>query len=434
MQQAKQKILIVGGGAGGAELATRLGNSLGKKGLAQITLIDANRTHIWKPRLHEVAAGLLDARSNELSYAAHAHQHHFNFVLGAMRGVDRDKKQLLISPLLEKGEEVLPARAIHYDTLVIAVGSKTNDFNTKGAKQHCIYLDKREAAEAFHQSFLNIYLKASQASSSCNDIFNIAIVGAGATGVELAAELDHSAHQLVNYGFDGIRPENVNITIVEAGPRVMPALPEKTSLAISRQLERLNIRVLTEQMVTEVTAEGLHTKDGQFIPARLKVWSAGVKSWDFLSQIQGLESNRVHQLIVKPSLQCSNDENIFAMGDCSSCTLEGKDRPLPPRAQTANQQATFLAKQIRAQITGKPLKSFVYKDKGSLISLSKAGSVGSIMGNLSKDFTFEGRMARMFYISLYRLHQATLHGWLHTALLILRDRINKSTGPKMKLH
>jgi NADH dehydrogenase len=187
-------------------------------------------------------------------------------------------------------------------------------------------------------------------------------------------------------------------------------------------------------MVTEVTEEGLHTQDGQFIPARLKVWSAGVKSWDFLSRIEGLESNRVHQLIVKPSLQCSNDDNIFAMGDCSSCTLVGDERPLPPRAQTANQQATFLAKQIRAQITGKPLKSFVYKDKGSLISLSKAGSVGSIMGNLSKDFTFEGRMARMFYISLYRLHQATLHGWLHTALLILRDRINKSTGPKMKLH
>ena len=251
---------------------------------------------------------------------------------------------------------------------------------------------------------------------------------------ELAAELDHTADQLMHYGFDGIKPENVKITIVEAGPRVMPALSEKTSMAIRRQLESLDIDILTGQMVTEVTADGLHTKDGQFIPARLKVWSAGIKSWDFLSEIEGLETNRIHQLIVKPSLQCSNDDNIFAMGDCSSCILAGEERPLPPRAQTANQQATFLAKQITALIQGKPLKSFVYKDKGSLISLSKAGSVGSIMGNLSKDFTFEGRMARFFYISLYRLHQATLHGWFNTLLLILRDRINKRTGPKMKLH
>ncbi|NRB42827.1 MAG: NAD(P)/FAD-dependent oxidoreductase [Pseudomonadales bacterium] len=434
MNNLTKRIVIVGGGAGGAELATRLGNTLGKKKLAQITLIDANRTHIWKPRLHEVAAGMLDAGSNELSYVAHAHQHNFRFILGKMCGVNRDEKHLLLSSLEEDNEEILPARTIDYDILIIAVGSQTNDFGTKGAKEHCIYLDKREAAEAFHHSFLNVYLKASQAGSNSDEVFNIAIVGAGATGVELAAELDHTAHQLVHYGFDGIKPENVKITIVEAGPKVMPALSDKTSVAIRRQLESLDIQILTGQMVTEVTAEGLHTKDGKFIPARLKVWSAGVKSWDFLAEIEGLESNHIHQLIVKPTLQTSNDETIFAMGDCCSCTLQGSEKPLPPRAQTANQQATFLAKQIAAFINHQPLNDFVYKDKGSLISLSKAGSVGSIMGNLSKDFTFEGRMARLFYISLYRLHQATLHGWFNTALLILRDRINKRTGPKMKLH
>jgi len=434
MTQSKKRIVIVGGGAGGAELATRLGDTLGKKSLAEITLIDANRTHIWKPRLHEVAAGMLDARANELSYVAHAHQHYFSFILGAMCGIDRDAKRLLLSPLMEGDVEVLPARGIEYDILVVAVGSQTNDFNTQGAKEHCIYLDKRESAEAFHQSFLNVYLKASQADNSSNEPFNIAIVGAGATGVELAAELDHTAHQLVNYGFDGIKPENVKITIIEAGPRVMPALSEKTSAAIKRQLRSLGIEILTGKMVTEVTAEGLHTKDGGFIPARLKVWSAGVKSFDFLSTIDGLETNRINQLVVKPTLQCSHDDSIFAMGDCSSCILDGEEKPLPPRAQTASQQASFLAKQITALIKYQPLNQFVYKDKGSLVSLSKAGSVGSVMGNLSKDFTFEGRMARIFYITLYRMHQSTLHGWFNTFLLILRDRINKRTGPTLKLH
>ncbi|MBA55307.1 MAG: FAD-dependent oxidoreductase [Pseudomonadales bacterium] len=428
------RIVIVGGGAGGLELATLLGNKAGKKGQAEITLVDANMTHLWKPRLHEVAAGVLNADVDELNYVAHAQRHHFKFIMGRMCNLDRGKKQLILEPHIEGNEEILPQRTIHYDTLVISIGSNTNDFGTKGASEHCIFLDKRAAAEAFHRKFLNEYLKASQDPSDESKHCNIAIVGAGATGVELAAELNHSAHELVDYGFDQIKPENLTITIIEAADRVLPVLSEKASAAILRQLKELNIQVLTNEMVTEITADGLHTKSGKFVPAFLKVWSAGIKAPEFLNGIAGLESNRINQLVVTNTLQTTRDENIFSFGDCAQCPRQDTDTPVPPRAASAHQQAKLLAKSLHRRLEGKDPLPFVYQDKGSLISLSKKGSVGNIMGNLSKDFTFEGKVARFMYITLYRMHQFTLHGVFRTLLLILRDRINRRASPTLKLH
>lgn len=429
-----KKIVIVGGGAGGAELATLLGNRLGKKQKAEIVLVDANRTHFWKPRLHEVAAGVMDAEASELDYVFHSKKHHFTFKLGKMSALDRESKKIKLAPFISENQELLPEREIDYDYLVLSVGSQTNDFNTEGAKDNCIFLDKREAAESFHQQFLNVYIKASQSEHKSSEAFNIAIVGAGATGVELAAELNHAAHQLLYYGFDGIQPENVTITVIEAADRVMPALSETASSAIHRQLNKLKIKVLLNERVTQVTENDLVMASGKVVPATLKVWSAGVKGPDWFKQLAPLELTRSNQLVVLPSLQTTEDESIFAFGDCSSCILPGEARPLPPRAQVASQQAAFLAKQFSLLIADKPLMGFIYKDKGSLVSLSTSGTVGNLMGNLSKDFTFEGKIARFLYISLYRLHQKTLHGLPTTLLLMLKDLITKKTGAKIKVH
>ena len=428
------RIVIVGGGAGGLELATLLGNKAGKRGQAEITLVDANMTHLWKPRLHEVAAGVLNADVDELNYVAHAQRHRFKFIMGRMNGLDRQGKEVILEAHVVEGEQILPERRLGYDTLVIAIGSNPNDFGSQGAAEHCIFLDKRSAAETFHRKFLNKYLKANQDPSADPKHCSIAIVGAGATGVELAAELNHSAHELVEYGFDQIKPENLTITIIEAADRVLPVLSEKASAAILRQLNELNINVLTGEMVTEITADGLHTKSGKFVPAFLKVWSAGIKAPDFLHGIAGLESNRINQLVVKATLQTTRDDDVFAFGDCAQCPRHDADTPVPPRAQSAHQQAKLLAKSLQRRLAGKPLLTFEYQDKGSLISLSKNGSVGNIMGNLSKDFTFEGKLARFMYITLYRMHQFTLHGVFRTLLLILRDRINRRASPTLKLH
>jgi len=428
------RIVIVGGGAGGLELATRLGKTLAKRGTASVTLVDANLTHIWKPLLHEVAAGSLNSSEDELNYVAQAKWNHFEFQLGRMSGLDRAAKQIQLAATLdENGLELVPARTLGYDTLVISVGSTTNDFGTLGAAQNCLFLDTRKQAERFHQQLLNHYLRA-HAKDDLDSQISVAIVGAGATGVELAAELHHAAHELAAYGLDKIKPQNMRITLIEAGPRVLPALPERIGGPVHKTLEKLGVTVLTGASVSEVGPDSLMTADGKVIPASLKVWAAGIRAPAFLKDIDGLETNRINQLQVLPTLQTTRDENIFAFGDCAACPQKGTDRNVPPRAQAAHQQASLLAKSLKLRIEGKDLPEYTYQDYGSLISLSKFSAVGNLMGNLTGSVMLEGWLARMFYVSLYRMHQMALYGVFKTMMLMLGSRIGRGTEPRLKLH
>ncbi|WP_405119006.1 NAD(P)/FAD-dependent oxidoreductase [Pseudomonas leptonychotis] len=429
-------IIIVGGGAGGLELATRLGRTLGKRGQAKITLVDANLTHIWKPLLHEVAAGSLNSSGDELNYVAQAKWNHFEFQLGRMCGLNRAEKCISLGATVDDdGQLLMPARTLSYDSLVIAVGSTTNDFGTAGAAEHCLFLDTREQAERFHRQLLSHYLRAHASQSETTELIDVAIVGAGATGVELAAELHHAAHELAAYGLNRIRPENMRITLIEAGPRVLPALPERISQPVHKTLEKLGVTVLTGAAVSQVTREALHTAQGQIIPATLKVWAAGIRAPDFLKELDGLESNRINQLQVRLTLQTTRDDNIFAFGDCAACPQPGSEgRNVPPRAQAAHQQASLLAKSLKQRIDGKPLAEYRYRDYGSLISLSSFSAVGNLMGNLTGSVMLEGWLARLFYVSLYRMHQVALYGMTRTLLMMLGDRIGRSTEPRLKLH
>jgi NADH dehydrogenase len=293
-----QRIVIVGGGAGGLELATSLGHKLGRKGKAYIELIDANRTHLWKPLLHEVATGALDYGIDGLDYLAHARNHGFRFHLGRMVGIDRTLKEVILAAIKDdKGEIIVPERRIHYNILIIAVGSITNDFGTPGAKEHCFFLDNSDQAKHFHHSLLNEFLRANTSLGSGPRTLNIGIVGAGATGVELSAELYYTAEVLVGYGMKKLIPADMHVHILEAGERLLPALPERIAQAALRELETLGVSVHTGTMVTEVTAEGFVTKAGGFIPAKIKVWAAGVRAPHFVATL-GLDTNRTGQLIV----------------------------------------------------------------------------------------------------------------------------------------
>lgn len=433
--ESPPRILVVGGGAGGLELATRLGRSLGKRRKALITLVDTNMTHIWKPLLHEVAAGSLNSTGDELNYVAQAKWNHFHFQLGAMNGIDRERRVIFLRAIQDdNGDELIPAREIAYDYLVIAVGSNTNDFNTSGAAEHCLFLDTRKQAERFHRLLLNQYMKA-QASSEgqISEKINVAIIGAGATGVELAAELHHAARLLQAYGLDRLRPEDLHINLVEASARVLPALPERISEPVTETLKSLGVHLHTGSPVKAVTADGLLLANGEQIAASLKVWAAGIRAPAFLGTL-GLETNRINQLAVYTTLQTTLDSRIFAFGDCAACPTGEEGRFVPPRAQAAHQQATLLAKNLKRLLEGKPLREYVYRDYGSLISLSSFSAVGNLMGNLTGSVMLEGKLARLFYVSLYRMHQMALYGASRTLLLMLSDRIGSSTEPRLKLH
>ncbi|WP_339648069.1 NAD(P)/FAD-dependent oxidoreductase [Halopseudomonas pelagia] len=439
-QAALPRILVVGGGAGGLELATRLGRRLGKKKRARVTLVDANMTHIWKPLLHEVAAGSLNSSDDELNYVAQAKWNHFHFQLGAMTDLDRERRIIRLAAIAdEHGQELIPKREIGYDYLVLAVGSTTNDFNTPGAAEHCLFLDTRAQAERFHRLLLNQYMKAQaggehgSAQQDNREKINVAIIGAGATGVELAAELHHAARLLQAYGLDRISPEDLNINLIEASGRVLPALPERISDPVTSTLTKLGVKLHTGSPVKEVTADSLLLDNGERIPASLKVWAAGIRAPRFLTEL-GLETNRINQLAVYRTLQTTLDQRIFAFGDCAACPAGEEGKFVPPRAQAAHQQATLLAKNLLRLMEGKDLLTYRYRDYGSLISLASFSAVGNLMGNLTGSVMLEGKLARIFYLSLYRMHQMALYGVPRTLLLMLSDRIGRSTEPRLKLH
>ncbi|NHN39821.1 NAD(P)/FAD-dependent oxidoreductase [Pseudomaricurvus alcaniphilus] len=431
------QIVIVGGGAAGLELATKLGKKHGKSGNVKITLIDANLTHMWKPLLHEVAAGKLNSGEEEVSYLAHAHRNNFRFCLGRLESLDRAQQIVTMEPFLDEGgNQYVPRRRFYYDTLILAIGSKTNSFGTPGVEEHCVFLDSRNQADKFHQQLLRSFLRVQTFQGELAEKqLNVAIVGAGATGVELAAELHHTARELVEFGLDQIVPHrDVKIRVIEAGPRILPAVAERIATGAHQQLEKLGVVVHTNMRISKVTADGLHTADGEFIPAAIKVWAAGIKAADVLADLDGLESNRINQLLVKPTLQTTLDERIFALGDCAACPRKDSDRPVPPRAQAAHQQASLLAKSINCRLKGKPVPEYVYHDFGSLVSLSKGGAVGNLMGNLTGDVMVSGRIARVIYVSLYRMHLMAVHGVLRTGLKIVGQWLSGGVKPPMKMH
>jgi NADH dehydrogenase len=432
-------IVIVGGGAGGLELATGLGNSLGKNRKAEITLIDSTRTHVWKPLLHEIAAGSMNPDKHELEYMAQAHWHHFRFRLGRMDGLNRAAKEVTIAPFFdEDGVEVISRRTFKYDTLVIAIGSTTNDFGVKGALGHTIALDTQSQAEKFHRRLHNALVRAqTQTAPIHSGQLEVVIVGAGATGVELAAELHNTTRELTAYGLDKINADrDIKISIIEANDRVLPALPTKLSTAVELELKKLQVQVLTGERVTEVSDKGVYTHSGRFVPSELVVWAAGIKAPDFLKELDGLETNRINQLVVKQTLQTTLDENIFAFGDCAACPWIGHEGNVPPRAQAAHQQASLLLKTMKKRVANQTnLPNYRYRDYGSLVNLGRYSTVGSLMGAISGGSMYiEGLFARLMYQSLYKMHLMTLHGVVEVVLQTLARIITRRTEAQVKLH
>ena len=436
---ALHRVVIVGGGAGGLELATKLGNSLGRKRRAEITLIERARTHFWKPHLHEIAAGSMDIAVYDTDYLAHSHWHSFRYRIGEMVGLDRKRRQVHVAAFTdEDGDRVAPPGAIEYDTLVICVGSRTNDFGTPGAREYAIALDDPAEAERFHRRLVNAYMRAhSQAEPLRPDQLQVAIIGAGATGVELAAELHNTTRTLVSYGLDRIDPDkDMRLIVIEAADRVLPALPTRLSVTAGKLLEKLGISVRTSARVAEVLPNGVKLASGEIIPAELVVWAAGVKAPDFLRDLDGLETNRINQLVVLPTLQTTRDSDVFALGDCAACPWLGKDGAVvPPRAQAAHQQASHMVKQIRNRLRGEPLPPWRYRDFGSLVSLGQYSTVGNLMGSLTgSNLWLEGWFARMMYLSLYKMHELALHGFWKMALDTAARLITRRTEPHVKLH
>ena len=429
-----ERIIVLGGGAGGLELAVKLARRTRRRPAIEVVLVDRNPTHIWKPLFHEVATGSLNSYHDETSYRMLARKHGFEFVLGRVTAIDLDARRLTLAPILdENGREVLGVRTRPFTRLVLAVGSLSNDFGIDGVLAHSRALDSREEAERFNRNFASQLHRVTNAEETTPERLSVVIVGGGATGVELAADMHSVVRRLREHGFRDFSTDRLDVSVVEAAPRLLPRLPERIGESVRAELERLGVRVHLGTQVASVSDEAVTTSAGERIPARISVWAAGVKAPAFLAE-SGLPTDRIGRVEVEDTLRVRGREGIYAIGDCAACR-QADGSEVPPRAQAAHQMASVAARNVLADLDGRPAKPFVYRDFGSLVNLSSYSTVGNLMGNLVRGTVFiEGRLARIVYLSLYRMHQSAVHGPFSTLLIMLGDRIYKATRAGVKLH
>lgn len=422
-------IVIVGGGAGGFELAVALSKNHAGDDQLHVTLIDQTLSHIWKPLLHDVASGTLNNIYDEISYLDIAQKRGFHFQLGKLTQIDRKNKKIVIHNPIDNNEK--NTLSIQYDYLVLAIGSITNNFNTPGSEQFCYYLDSENEAKKLHRDLLQKLIHAEYEKRT--DAIKMVIVGGGATGVELAAELHHALSQLHNIVSKDPLQTPVDITIIEAASRILSPLPERISSVTDQTLKKMGIRIITSTRVTEVKADGVQTEHNEFISADMIVWSAGVKGQKNVSQLADFEFNSIGQIRVKSTLQTTIDDSIFAFGDCACC-LMSDGKPVPARAQAAHQQATLLTKTFHHLLYQKPLPEYQYVDYGSLVSLSHNGTVGALLGKHDRGVFIQGFFARMIYLLLYKSHQIKILGWWKVGVMTIANFLTRRVRSPMKLH
>jgi NADH dehydrogenase len=420
-------IVVVGGGIAGLEIASTLPRRAGRIPLA-VTLIDREPAYVWKPMLHTIAAGTSDVSQQETNYIAQARDRRFVFQPGELKGINREAQRVHLGPVAIGVRHILPERTIPYDTLILATGSQANDFGTPGVRQHCLTVDSRSQALDLNREIRTRMLESLAAKST----LSIVVVGGGATGVELTAELIQLTEVAAYYGATGL-PSQVKITLAEGGPRLLAAFPERVANAARERLEGLGIIVRTSAQVVAAEAAGLRLSDGTLLEADLQVWAAGVKASDALTAIDGLEVTRNNQLVVGPTLQTTQDARILAVGDCASLVAGDGGKPLPPTAQVAHQQAAHLIRHLPAWIEGRELPPFTFRDFGSLVSLGGYGAYGSLgKFGLFRGGFIQGRVAQLGHVLLYRSHQSRLHGFWRGSLLWLADTINSYVRPRLR--
>ncbi|QEU09510.1 NAD(P)/FAD-dependent oxidoreductase [Paracoccus yeei] len=426
MTKDPHRILILGGGVAGLELATRL-SALPR---FQVTLIDREPAHVWKPMLHTIAAGTRDVQQQQTPYLGQAARCGFAFHPGEVRGIDRAACAVELAPILSPDlGEVVPARRIGFDTLVVALGSRANDFGTEGVAEHCDTIDSRVQALAFQEQ-LRLRLIRSTVDQS---LLTIAIVGAGAAGVELSAELVQMASHAEAYGARRAS-DRLRVVLLESGPAILAAFPPRVSESALRRLHDLGIEVRTGARVARATAEGFVLADGETVAADMRVWAAGVQAPAVIAAMEGIALSRNGQIIVDGNLRSISDPAILALGDVSSLQPEGWDRPLPPTAQVAHQQAGYLARHLPRLIAGTAVPPFRFRDAGALVSLGGYGAYGSLgKFGLFRGGFIQGRIARLGHVMLYRSHQARLHGFWRGSLIWLVDVLNGRLRPRIRL-
>lgn len=381
----RARIVIIGGGFGGLNVAKGL-----KKADAEVFLIDRHNYHLFQPLLYQVAtAGLAPADIASPIRAVLAKHQNVQIVLGEVEWIDRGRRVVKFN----RGK-------IGYDYLIVAAGMENNYFGKEQWKALAPGLKTLNDGVECRRRILNAFERAewTQDEALLRSLLTFVVVGAGATGVEMAGAIREIAHEVMIRDFRHIDPEKARVVLVDAAPRVLTAYDEELSERAKRDLEAMGVEVLLNELVQELTAEGVRVGE-QFIPTQTVIWAAGVKPSP-LAKTLGGELDRMGRVLVNRDLTMNDDDRVFVIGDLAA--TPGKDgEPLPGLAPVAIQQGKHVAKQLRRRLKhgdGYEYEDFRYWDRGQMATLGKAKAIAQI-----GDWKFGGFFAWWLWLVVHLL-------------------------------
>ncbi len=358
---SEHHVVVVGGGFGGLQLVNGL-----KGAGVKITLIDRRNHHLFQPLLYQVATTILS--TSEIAWPIrhlYADRPEVTTLLGEVNGVDAQAKTVTLRS----------GMVLNYDTLVLATGATHAYFGHDEWEPVAPGLKTLEDATTIRRRVLLAFERAEVESDPAvrDALLTFSIVGAGPTGVELAGIIAELAHFTLPKEFRNIDTRKTRVVLIEAGPRVLPAFAEDLSAYARKALEKLGVEVLTGTPVTQCTADGV-TMGEAFIPSRTIVWAAGVQA-SHAALWLGVPADRAGRTIVEKDLTAPGLRDIFVIGDTASVTQEN-GKPVPGIAPAAKQQGGYVAKVIRARMSGKPAPApFKYFHQGSLATIGKSAAI-----------------------------------------------------------
>jgi NADH dehydrogenase len=355
------RVVILGGGFGGLSAAQAL-----KRAPVQVTLLDRRNFHLFQPLLYQVATGSLSPGE----------------IAAPLRSVLRRQKNTEVLLALTDGAQFT------YDSLIVATGSQTSYYGNDAWRKNAPSLKSVEEATNIRQKILLAFECAERAASEeeARAWLTFVIVGAGATGLELAGALAEIANETLKHDFRRINPTEAQILLVEGGPRVLTAFPDDLSEKAERLVSKLGVKVLKGVKVTNVDADGVtfeHGSTTERLAAKTVLWAGGVTTNEFgriLAKRTEAKTDRIGRIEVTPQLTISNFPNIFVVGDLA--LANDKDgKPLPGVAQVAMQGGAYAAKVIRARVEKKTEpRPFHYFNKGDMAVIGRAAAVANIFG------------------------------------------------------
>lgn len=355
---SRPKVVILGAGFGGLTAARSLDS------IADVTLVDRHNFQTFLPLLYQVSTAGLAADHVAYPVRGALRKTKVKFRMGSPISVDHKNKSVKLD-----SSEVL-----EFDYLIIALGSATNDFGIKGVAEHSLGMKTVNEALAIRSEIMRRFEDLCRFEDDTK--FSIAVVGGGPTGVEMAGAIAELKRGPLTSD-SAAAAKNIDVYLIEAGPRLLPALSAKLSARTKKDLEKLGVNVLTSAAVKEVKPRQIIFADGNKIPSEVTVWAAGVKGEPAMKKLSVPEDNG--RIAVEPTLQVTNYPDIFAIGDIAGA--KGADgRFLPMVAPVAMQQARFVAEQIKRLSNSHVLKTFKYVDKGSMATIGRHKAVVEVKG------------------------------------------------------